>query len=133
MIVFYNLNAELEILRGLAKATGFPVAEWNGQRHDPLPDGREWLYLVQYTAGAEGWNCVTADTVIFFSLNYSWKIMEQSAGRIDRLNTPYRVLHYYVLRSFSPVDVGIIRALKNKSNFNESAFLRKQMKGEING
>ena len=124
-IIFYNLNCELEILRGLGKATGFPVAEWNGHVHDPLPDGKEWIYLVQYTAGCEGWNCITSDTVIFYSLNYSYKVMEQAAGRIDRLNTPYPVLHYYVIRSFSPMDIGIIRALKNKENFNESAFLRR--------
>ena len=125
VIIFYNLNCELEMLRTLGKCTGYPVAEWNGHVHDPLPEGDEWIYLVQYTAGCEGWNCITSDTVIFFSLNYSYKVMEQAAGRIDRLNTPYPVLHYYVVRSFSPVDVAIVRALKHKENFNESAFLRK--------
>lgn len=125
VIIFYNLDCELEILRGLGKATGYPVAEWNGHVHDPLPDGDVWIYLVQYTAGCEGWNCITSDTVIFYSLNYSYKTMEQAAGRIDRLNTPYHELHYYVIRSFSPMDIGILRALKHKENFNERAFLRK--------
>ena len=129
VIVFYNFDYELDILLDLVYTTDggkiCEVAQWNGHAHQEIPEGPNWVYLVQYNAGAEGWNCIKTDTMVFFSQSYSYKVMEQAMGRIDRLNTPYRDLYYYIFKSRSDIDLAIAKAISDKKKFNESRFAQR--------
>lgn len=119
VIVFYNYTYELDILKEICQELDMAYYQWNGQKHEAIPDAETWVYLVQYTAGAEGWNCITTDTILFYSLNYSYRIMEQSEGRINRVNTSFENLYYLYLKSPASIDDAIERSIRSKKKFNE--------------
>lgn len=122
-IIFYNFSYELSILRRIAHDLHYDIGEWNGEVHSDVPSSDKWVYLVQYRAGSEGWNCVTTNTIIFYSQSYSYKTTVQAAGRIDRLNTPFDELHYFYIRSAAPIDLAISAALRRKQTFNEKDYI----------
>ena len=128
MIIFYNFDYERDILKGIFSVYEdseiFEIAEWSGHAHQPIPESNNWVYLVQYTAGAEGWNCLKTNCIVFYSQNYSYKIMQQASGRIDRLNTPFKDLYYYHLKTRSGIDLAISKAIREKKKFNERKFVK---------
>jgi len=124
LIIFYNFDYELDILRNASWPPGTVIREYNGHKHEEIPDSERWVYFVQYAAGAEGWNCISTNALLFYSQSYSYKMTEQAMGRIDRRNTPYKDLYYYSFRTHAPIDIAISRALKRKKKFNESIFFK---------
>lgn len=125
IIIFYDYNFELEMLIEMCETEGYTYAQWNGHKHEPVPNAEEWLYLCQYTSASEAWNCITTDCMIFFNNSYSWKKMEQAVGRIKRLNTPFKELHYYHLTSGSYIDKRINQSLNIKGEFNDTREFRR--------
>lgn len=125
VIIFYNFTYEADLLISLCRQLDVPVARWDGIKHEPIPSTSSWVYILQYAAGDSGWNCIETDTIIFYSQNYSYKSTVQAAGRIDRMNTPYTNLYYYHVRSNSPIDNAIHRALVQKKEFNEKRYFKK--------
>ena len=122
VIIFYNYNYELDLLKTHFDEIGRTYAEWNGHVHEYIPKTDSWIYLVQYAAGSEGWKCIETDTIIFYSLNYSYRMMEQAAGRIDRMNTPFKHLNYYCMVAKGSIDEAVLSCIKRKENFNEVEY-----------
>ena len=126
VIIFYNFNYELDIIRDWCEENHIVYSEWNGHNHDEIPNTKFWIYLCQYTAAKEAWNCIETDCIVFYSQTYSYKALIQSAGRIDRMNTTFMHLYYYHFITTAPIEIGIQKSLHQKENFNEGKWFESE-------
>ena len=125
IIVFYNFNYERDSMIELFDEMHISYGELNGHNHTNIPKKDEWVYIVQYNSGSEGWNCIETNVMVFYSLSYSYRMMHQAAGRINRRNTPYEDLYYFYFYSNSTIDKAILKSLEKKKDFNEKKYYEK--------
>ena len=125
LIIFYQFDYERDLITCMLSFKGIPYAEYNGHIHQPIPTGDRWAYVV-HLSSSEGWNCIETDTVVFYSLSYSYRAYVQACGRTDRRTTPFQDLYYYRLKSASKIDKAIMDAHRRKKKFNEANWVKKQ-------
>lgn len=123
LIVFYNFNAELSLLKFIADETGRPISQVNGQlkelyQYEKYEDS---ITFIQYQAGAMGLNLQKANRIIYFTPPLSSELYEQSRKRIHRINQT-KTCFYYQLTCKDSVEEKIYKTLAMRRDYTEALF-----------
>lgn len=123
LIVFYNFNAELELLKRIAASLDRPISEVNGQTKDLTAYEQEdnSITFIQYQAGAMGLNLQKANKIIYFTLTDKSELFEQSKKRIHRIGQE-QPCFYYILMCKGSVEEVILQTLEMRKDFTDELF-----------
>ena len=131
IIVFYNFNAERDILRKIVTDSGRPVSTINGEGRDLDAYNKHdnAVTLVQYQAGATGLNLQKSHITVYFTLPFgrgSCALWEQSKKRTHRIGQNRTCLYYYPIVRGSIEEMNI-RNLEAGVDYDEALFERESI------
>lgn len=123
IIIFYNFNAELDLLKGICECVERPYSIVNGSVKDltAYESKNACITLIQYQAGAMGLNLQKANKIIYFTPTLSSELFEQSKKRIHRIGQNKTCFYYYLICK-SSIEEKIYRTLKMRKDYTEALF-----------
>ncbi|WP_368076685.1 SNF2-related protein [Clostridium tyrobutyricum] len=123
IIIFYNFNKELEIIKKLCEKLDKPISIINGAVKD-LDNFNQYnnsITLVQYQAGAMGHNLQKSNKIIYFSLPLQSELFEQSKKRIHRIGQEKTCFYWYLITQNS-IEEQIYQTLKERRDYTNKLF-----------
>lgn len=127
LIIFYNFNDELDILKGICEALERPYSQVNGSIKDLLAyeEFDDSISIIQYQAGAMGLNLQKCNKIIYFSLPERSELFEQSKKRIHRIGQSQSCF-YYVMMTKDTIEGTIYENLKMRRDYTDDLFIYEQ-------
>ena len=127
LVIFYNFNDELDILKGICNAQKRPYSQVNGSVKDlsMYDEKDDSVTLCQYQAGAMGINLQKCNKIIYFSLPERSELFEQSKKRIHRIGQS-QPCFYYLLMANGTVDEVIKKTLDMRKDFTDELFIENE-------
>ena len=131
LIVFYNFNDELNVLKLIASSLSKPISEVNGHCKDLTAYDQEdnSVTFIQYQAGAMGLNLQKANKIIYFTLTDKSELFEQSKKRIHRIGQE-KPCFYYIMMCKGSVEEKILQTLKMRKDFTDELFIEYERTGK---
>ena len=123
LLVFYNFNNELEILKNIAIKLEKPISEFNGEVKNlsNYENEENSVTFIQYQAGSMGLNLQKANKIIYFTLTETSELFEQSKKRIHRIGQE-KTCFYYLLICENSIEESILKSLEIKKDFTDDLF-----------
>lgn len=119
VVIFYNYNIELEMLKQLLSKLKRPTSEYNGARKDlkEFKGKYNGVVLAHYKSASTGINdFVISNVMVFNSLPLSSIELTQSKGRIDRQGQGKKPMYYFIIPD-TPVEKKIFEQITNGKDF----------------
>ncbi len=128
VIIFYNFDKELELIKSVCKKLNKPISIVNGKCRD-LSNYEKFnnsITLIQYQAGSMGLNLQKANVIVYFSLTMSSELFEQSKKRTHRIGQQQTCFYYYLLTEGS-VDEEIYNTLLERKDYTDRLFIESEI------